>query len=116
MLQMAEVSIREWVGQRPLGRMPVAIPNDLADRSVPKATGLVTLPAHVAWSPPYVYDLDNRSDLRCAYARVMTEGLVDDVRFYIDLETLVEVWDDLYLPSHVRDRWCEWLGDRGLLP
>ena len=43
---------------RPLSRMPVSIPDDMEDRTLPKATGVVKLPAHIAWSPPYTYDLD----------------------------------------------------------
>lgn len=100
---------------RPLGRMPVAIPADIEDVSLPKASGVVTLPDHIAWSPPYTYDLDDRRDLRRAYARVMTEGLDADVRYYIDVGTLVEVWDELYLAPHVRKRWGAWLADRGLI-
>ena len=73
-----------------MGR-PVSIPDDMKDRSLPKASGWVTLPRHVAWSFPYGYDLDDRKDLRACYARVMTEGLDDDVRFYIDLDRLLEV-------------------------
>ena len=63
--------------------------------------------------PPYRYDLDDRRDLWCAYARVMTEGLDADVRHYID--TLVEVWEELYLSPHVRERWGAWLAERGLI-
>ena len=93
----------------------MSIPDDIADRSVEKASGVVELPARIAWSPPYVYDLDDPGELRSAYARVMTEGLADDVRFYIDIDTLVMVWDDMYLPRHVRERWREWLVSRSLL-
>ena len=48
----------EWVagavstGTRPLGRMTVSVPEELLDRSLPKATGVVPLPDHIAWSPP----------------------------------------------------------------
>ena len=45
---------------RPLGRKPAAIPEGLLDRSRPTASGLVRLPGHVAWSPPYEYDLADR--------------------------------------------------------
>ena len=31
-----------------MGR-PVSIPDDMEDRSLPKASGWVTLPRHVAW-------------------------------------------------------------------
>ena len=95
--------------------MPVAIPADIEDRSVPKASGVVRLPGHIAWSPPYEYDLEDRRGLRRAYARVMTEGLEADVRFYIDVDILVEVWDELYLSPHVRERWGDWLIERGLI-
>ena len=66
--QMTELAVREDVGSpplvRPLGRMPVAIPEDLEDRALPKASGVVRLPAHIAWSPPYEYDLDDRGVLQ----------------------------------------------------
>ena len=44
-----------------IGR-PVSIPDDMEDRSLPKASGWVTLPRHVAWSFPYGYDPDDRKD------------------------------------------------------
>lgn len=46
----------------------------------------------------------------------MTEGLDDDVRYYIDLDTLLRLWDELWLSPHVREAWSDWLRDRGLLP
>ena len=93
----------------------ISIPDDLEDRSLPKASGKVTMPRHIAWSFPYSYDLDNRKSLRACYEQVMTEGLDDDVRYYIDLDVLLEVWDELWLSPHVRDAWTVWLRDRGLL-
>ena len=93
----------------------ISIPDDLEDRSLPKASGKVTLPGHVAWSFPYSYDLDDRKSLRDCYARVMTEGLDDDVRFYIDLDVLLDVWDELWLSPHVREAWAVWLRGRGLI-
>ena len=100
---------------KPLGRMPVAIPDDMEDRSVPKASGVVRLPLHVAWSEPFEYDLGNRCELLLAYAQVMTEGLEDDVRRFIDIDVLVEVWDELYLSPHVREPWEAWLRERELV-
>ena len=95
--------------------MPVVIPDDMEDRRVRKASGVVALPGHIAWSPPFEYDFNDRRDLRCAYVRVMTEGLEDDVRRYIDLDTLVELWSELYLSPHVRGPWERWLLQRGLI-
>ena len=100
---------------RPLLLRPVSIPDDIEDRSLPKATGRVRLPRHVAWSFPYVYDLDDPKQLRAAYARVMTEGLDDDVRSFIDVDKLVDIWDELWLSPHVRAAWSGWLRDRGLI-
>ena len=94
---------------------PVSIPDDIGDRSLPKANGRVTLPRHIAWSFPYSYDLDNRKSLRACYARVMTEGLDDDVRFYIDLDVLLDIWDEMWLSPHVREAWSNWLRGRGLI-
>ena len=95
--------------------MPVSIPDDMEDRSLAKASGTVRLPPHIAWSPPYDYDLGRRQSLLRCYARVMTEGLDDDVRWFIDLDVLVEVWDELYLSPHVREAWGRWLAQRGLI-
>lgn len=35
------------------------------------------------------------------YELVMTEGTVDDVRTYIDLDVLLEMWDTMWLATHV---------------
>ncbi len=93
----------------------MAIPDNAADKTVPKARGLVRLPGHIAWSPPYVYDLDDRPQRCRAYARVMSEGLDADILGYIDIDALVEMWDEIHLAPHVRERWRGWLIDRGLL-
>jgi len=100
---------------RLLSRPPVCIPDDLVDRSLPKASGVVTLPGHIAWSAPYTFDMDNRKQLIYMYQTVMTEGLDDDVRYYIDIDVLVELWDDLWLSPYVREAWSAWLYDRGLI-
>lgn len=57
-------------------RPPAQIAEGLLDRSRPKAAGVVRLPPHVAWSPPYEYDLADRHQCCRAYQRVMTEGSV----------------------------------------
>ncbi|MCY3580336.1 MAG: hypothetical protein OXH33_07280 [bacterium] len=45
----------------------------------------------------------------------MTESLDDDVLFYIDLDVLIELWDELWLSPHVRDAWSVWLRRRHLI-
>ncbi len=49
------------------------------------------------------------------YQLVMTEGGEDDVRRYIDLDHLLEMWHDMWLSPHVRERWDRWLRDRELI-
>lgn len=88
---------------------PVSIPDDFDDPGVEKAKGQVTLPLHVRWSgPPTRYDLDKRSDRVRVYEQVLREGTDFDVLHFIDVDDLVDLWNDLVLPIHVRRAWAEW--------
>ena len=94
------------LGMGPVVR-PVAMPDDVDDSSISKASGLVELPSHVRWSPPFgrVYDLDDPADRRSLHSQVLAKGTPDDARRYIDVRKLVEMWDRVKLPSHVRPLW-----------
>lgn len=88
---------------------PVELPEDVDNREIKKASGRIQLPMHIRWSgPPKTYDLDDRRDRSRVYEQVLREGTAEDVRFYIDVEQLRELWDDLVLPSYVRRAWAEW--------
>jgi hypothetical protein len=88
---------------------PVAVPEDLDHPSVVKATGRVELPLHIRWSgPPIIYDLADRTDRARVYEQVLREGIEDDVKFYVDADQLVELWDELVLPPSVRNAWEGW--------
>ncbi len=88
---------------------PVAVPDDLDDLTVPKAHGRVELPFHVRWSgPPLTYDLSDRVDRARVYEQVLREGTDDDVRYYIDPDQLLELWNELVLPPPVRRAWADW--------
>lgn len=92
---------------------PVAVPADLDDPTLGKASGRVELPLHIRWSgPPLIYDLDDRADRARVYEQVLREGTEDDVRFYIDLEKLADLFDELVLPPAVRRAWAERLRRR----
>ena len=92
---------------------PVAVPVGLDDLSLQKASGRVELPLHVRWSgPPLTYDLDDRSDRARVYEQVLREGTADDVRFYVDADRLLELWDELVLPPAVREAWTSWIERR----
>lgn len=89
---------------------PVAVPADLDNPSLPKASGRIELPPHIRWSgQPLTYDLNDRSDRARVYEQVLREGTVDDVRFFVDAERLLELWDELVLPPAVRRAWADWL-------
>ena len=84
---------------------------------MPKATGVVELPFHVRWSDPSItYDLEQRADRIRVYEQVLREGTEDDVRLYIDVDELVELFYELVLPPTVRRAWAGWLlRHRGLV-
>ena len=74
-----------------------------------KARGMVELPFHIRWSGPTVsYDLDERADRIRVYEQVLREGNEDDIRFYVDVDELREVFDELVLPPPVRRAWKGW--------
>lgn len=103
-----------WLG--PASR-PVAIPDDIDDATVVKASGVVELPLHISWSEPSItYDLSRRPDRLRVYEQVLREGTEDDVRYYVDLDELTRVFDELVLPPYVRAAWSEWFRRRGRVP
>jgi hypothetical protein len=104
---------RNWTAG-PEGR-PVATPDDIDTPGVAKAEGVIELPLHVDWSPPFRrYDLDDPVDRVRVYEVVLREGTDADVRHFIRLEVLVELWDDLVLAHRVERAWLAWFARRGI--
>ena len=95
----------------------VAIPEDVADPDLPKASGRVQLPDHIGWVPrkDRTYDLDKPYDRLVFYESLLGEATPDEVRWYIRVEELVAMWGRLLIPSHVQYAWGLWLRDQGLL-
>jgi hypothetical protein len=92
---------------------PVSIPDDLDAPGTRKAQGVVALPPHVYWSGPQrSFNLADRHDRAIAYELVLTEGTDDDIRRFIDVDLLVDLWPQLVLPRHVRHAWADWLNRR----
>jgi hypothetical protein len=103
----------QQIGEARRSKRPPAIPDDVADPAVVKATGRVTLPARVRWSAPArSYDLADRRQRARVYEQVLVEGVEQDVRELIDVDELVALWNELYLPDHVRRAWADWLVER----
>jgi DNA invertase Pin-like site-specific DNA recombinase len=85
---------------------PVLVIDDLADLRGP-VTGLVELPLRLFWSlPGHRFDLDEPDLRRWYYETVLREATRPaDLAAYLDGETLVSVWPELYLPKGVRRGW-----------
>ena len=62
-----------------------------------------------ASEPAITYDLDSRADRIRVYEQVLREGTEDDVRFYVDADELLALWDELVLPLAVRQAWKDWI-------
>ena len=89
---------------------PVSTPADVNDPRLVKASGVIVLPRHVAWSGPRKqWNLDDRRQRSQVYEIVLTEGTDDDVRWFVDVDELIALWDDLWLSPHVRRAWAEHL-------
>ncbi|MDH3425745.1 MAG: hypothetical protein OEM22_03650, partial [Acidimicrobiia bacterium] len=87
-----------------------AVPDDLDSADVEKVSGVVELPLHIRWSGhPRRYDLTDRQQRARVYEQVLREGNDDDVRRFIRADDLIDMWDELVLPRHVRQAWVDWL-------
>jgi DNA invertase Pin-like site-specific DNA recombinase len=103
------------------GQLPPAVPRpryqsrpgrqalvaaSLADLRGP-ARGTVELPLRLFWSSPdRTFDLNKPSMLRSMYETVLGEATrPEDLTTYLDGDTLISAWPDLYLPKGVRQAW-----------
>jgi hypothetical protein len=90
--------------------LPPEIPDDVDAPGLSKARGVTTLPVRVNWSEADpTYDLDDRRQRALVYEQVLTEGTADDVRRFIVVDELIELWDELVLPAAVSTAWIAWL-------
>jgi DNA invertase Pin-like site-specific DNA recombinase len=78
----------------------------LADLRGP-ATGTVELPLRLFWSSPdRTFDLGKPYMLRSLYETVLREASrQEDLTTYLNGDTLIAAWADLYLPKGVRQAW-----------
>jgi hypothetical protein len=102
----------EFMSTVPTARVrPVTVVADLDD-SAP-ISGTVRLPTRIRWSgAPVVYDLSDVRHLRSVYEQVLREGDEADIRRYVRASTLVDEWDDLFVPAYVRAAWEPWVRAR----
>lgn len=92
------------------GALPPEIPDHVDDPAVAKASGVVTSPRHIKWSrPDPTYDLSDRGQRIRVYEQVLREGTAADVRYVIDVDEVIDLWDEMVLPRAVSEAWIRWL-------
>jgi hypothetical protein len=71
------------------------------------AGGTVELPIWLFWSSPdHTFDLGDPDMRRWLYQIVLREASrLEDLTAYLDSDTLIALWPDLYLPKGVRQAW-----------
>ena len=82
------------------------VAGDLADLRGP-THGTVELPIWLFWSSPdHTFDLGDQDMRYWLYQTVLREASrEEDLCAYLDADTLVAMWPDLYLPKGVRQAW-----------
>ena len=86
-----------------------AVPDDVDDPRHEKASGIVVLPLHIDWSgDPRRYDLGDPQQRARVYEQVLREGNDDDIRYFIDVDELQQLWTVMWLPRRVRAAWAGW--------
>lgn len=100
------VAVRTRYQARP-GRRVIVV-TDLASLRGP-SRGRVELPLRLYWSGPgLVFDLDVPYLRRWLYQIVLREASrPEDLTGYLDRDTLIALWPELYLPRGVRQAWEE---------
>ncbi len=85
---------------------PIVVPTALPRLLVDSALATAELPLHLNWSDPSRrYDLRERHQRARVYEIVLREGGPADVLAYVDGALLVDLRDELVLPSAVRAAW-----------
>ena len=72
-----------------------------------QSRGTVELPLWLFWSSPdRAFDLSRPFMLRSMYETVLGEAIrPEDLTAYLDGDTLIALWPDLFLPKGVRQAW-----------
>ena len=81
------------------------VATDLAELHGP-ITGSVELPLRLFWFPDRTFDLDALGMLDWMYQTVLREATSpEDLAAFLDGDTLVARWPELFLPRGVRAAW-----------
>jgi len=86
-------------------RKPYVVADSLTELRGP-TTGVARLPVHLDWSGHPEYDLSRPARVASMYKTVLSEAAsVDDLRTWLDGETLQRLWPALWLPVRLRRLW-----------
>ena len=97
------IEFREVAVER--GR-PIQVPNALPRLPFDRAFAMVALPLYLNWSDRgRRFDLRDRRQRARVYELVLREGGPGDVMAYVDGALLVDLWDELVLPTSIRAAW-----------
>lgn len=84
---------------------PIVLPERLEFLTGPTG-GTVELPRHLSWSGSHRYDLDRRGRGMDLYRELILEATKpSDLYTYLNESILKHLWDEMWLPTHVRSRW-----------
>ncbi|WP_110208586.1 helix-turn-helix transcriptional regulator [Nocardioides daejeonensis] len=84
----------------------IQVPNVLPRLPIDRALATVELPLHLNWSDRgRRYNLRDRRQRARVYEITLREGGPADVLAYIDGALLVDLWDELVLPTTVHAAW-----------
>jgi len=83
-----------------------SVPDHLPELPVPEALRSLVLPLHLEWSTPgRTVDLADRRQRARAYEVVLREGRPTDIESVVDGALIVDLWDEMVLPRHLRSAW-----------
>ena len=69
-------------------------------------SGVAELPIRLFWNPDRRFDLDQPWARRWMYENVLVEAIrYDELRTWLDRDTLIRDWPELNLPKGVRAAW-----------
>lgn len=98
--------ILRWQEMEVGGGRTAFVADRLPDLPVREAVRTFTVPLHLDWSRPgRVVDLADRGQRARAYEVALREGRPVDIESIIDGALLVDLWDELILPKHLRAAW-----------
>lgn len=84
----------------------ISVPDRLPRLPVEQALASVVLPLYLNWSDRgRRFDMRERRQRARVYELVLREGGPSDILTYVDGALLVDLWDELVLPTDVREAW-----------